>query len=683
MTRSSATPLLAALTIGALASTAAAQSLMGQHGEVVLAAGANAPGLPGFTIYSSSSFPFGSAVIDQNGTVLVQARLSPSGVDDRAIFIGRNASDMQLLVQSNSQAPGMPAGTLLVSSSTSSGSGLENDPAISPVGEIAFFGSRLYDPINPANTPTSADTGLFWGPAGGLLPVAREGDQVPALPVGVTFGSLSFSRQYNKINANGIITFNNDLGGTATSSDDACLFTGAPGALSVVIREGDPIATLPGHTWAAASSSTVSFLVALNDNNEIIMTPKVAGPTVTTADDTVLAHFTPGSGVTIWAREGDQAPGLPAGVVLFGSPSTTSANWNNSGNIIVGWPIDDGGVTVTPNDNQALWLANASGLSLLVREGDPTGLPGGETFGVFNNSSVKRNEDGTIAFYCTLRDAAGNPLPTTNDSTMVIGTPGNWTFLVREGEIVPEIPPSANGSWTCNSVTGSTNLNARGQLLFNQSCTDGTTTLTHYLCYTPGLGIQVATNASASYTTVLGTGTATTSISVSGTQGNSAGGPLWFNNAGDFAFRQSIDNGVVAAIVRGHAGNLTATPASIDGTAGGTQTFTVRGGAANANTLYAIIGSQSGTAPGTVLPTFGSPDIPLNFDAWTNLSVNLFNTSIYTNTLWFLDGSGEATASFNLPPGLLTPTFLHHACVGLDLGLMQTFVSEPASLRIN
>ncbi|MFN3242758.1 MAG: hypothetical protein ACE37K_14745 [Planctomycetota bacterium] len=113
-----------------------------------------------------------------------------------------------------------------------------------------------------------------------------------------------------------------------------------------------------------------------------------------------------------------------------------------------------------------------------------------------------------------LRDASGGALPTTNDAVMVVGTPGNWSFPVREGEPIA-IPPSANGTWVAGNVTGTTNVNANGQLLFNQSADDGTG-----------------------------------STSTGGAFSGSAGSPIWFDHAGDFVFRQSIDNNVEAAIVK-------------------------------------------------------------------------------------------------------------------------------------
>ena len=71
------------------------------------------------------------------------------------------------------------------------------------------------------------------------------------------------------------------------------------------------------------------------------------------------------------------------------------------------------------------------------------------------------------------------------------------------------------------------------------------------------------------------------------------------------------------------------------------------------------------------------------FDGWTQLSIDLANGPVYTNSLSFLDGFGKGTASFNLPPALVgVPSQLHHAVVTLDFNLQSTFVTEPAALRM-
>ena len=57
---------------------------------------------------------------------------------------------------------------------------------------------------------------------------------------------------------------------------------------------------------------------------------------------------------------------------------------------------------------------------------------------------------------------------------------------------------------------------------------------------------------------------------------------------------------------------------------------------------------------------------------------------MFSNTLSVLDANGRATAALNLPAaaGLPAGTLLHHAVVGLDFTLSETFVSEPATVKI-
>lgn len=68
--------------------------------------------------------------------------------------------------------------------------------------------------------------------------------------------------------------------------------------------------------------------------------------------------------------------------------------------------------------------------------------------------------------------------------------------------------------------------------------------------------------------------------------------PAWLNDAGDFAIRQRVDNGVMVATVRGDTGHPQGKPASIGGVACGTHAFDLDAGMANANSIDAIIGTQ-------------------------------------------------------------------------------------------
>ncbi len=80
---------------------------------------------------------------------------------------------------------------------------------------------------------------------------------------------------------------------------------------------------------------------------------------------------------------------------------------------------------------------------------------------------------------------------------------------------------------------------------------------------------------------------------------------------------------------------------------------------------YVIVGSLTGTSPGFQI---GTVTMPLNADAWTDLSFVLRNGSVLTNTFSTLDVFGMATASFNHAGGIVDPvleglTFFHAALI--------------------
>ena len=680
MNRSSV--IRAALSVGVLASAAAAQSLLATHGEVIYGAGEAAPGVPGALFYTASATAaFYPPVIDENGTIVFRSRLEGtvggSTHDDYAFFIGRGRGDTQLLFQLGSQAPGQPVGTLVRGSGSSSGStDMDEDIMISAENEIVYFGAKIYDPSNPANTPTSSDTAVFWGPPGALTTLAREGEQVPGLPVGVNYGSLSsFSRQYAKINRYGIVALQCALSGAVTSADGTVFMTGVPGAMEVVMREGDPVPGLPGITWGDVSSTAMSYSSAINDLGQILLDTSLDG-TGSSTDDRCLAVYTPGVGVQILSREGDQAPGAAPGVIMTGSPSRADTAWNNSGATVWMWNLSGPGITTANED--AVFYGGLGGYAMILQEGDPTGMPGGETFGTIEYRTLACNESATICFRSELRDSTGGALPTDVDTAVFYGGPGSWTPILREGDVVSAVPPSSNGPWTFSSLgTYNTNLNARGQVLLPVSLTDGVDSVTHWLLYDPVRGMQVVRDQTETYTTTVGTGTAESSASYEGAWMGCADSPCWFNNQGDFAFRQSVTGVAESVLVKGHTGGFIATPSSFESATGGTQNWTIDLGPGAAPRIWVALASESGTRPGFPSP-LGAGLIPLNIDAATQLSLDVAGQGGYANIGVTLDGT--ATGGLTLPPGYGVAD-MHHAVIMLDLTLMSQEISEPASLR--
>jgi hypothetical protein len=114
---------------------------------------------------------------------------------------------------------------------------------------------------------------------------------------------------------------------------------------------------------------------------------------------------------------------------------------------------------------------------------------------------------------------------------------------------------------------------------------------------------------------------------------------------------------------------------TISAAAGGTQALLLYGGAANAGAFYFMLGSVSGTAPGTPVD---SVVLPLNIDAYLLFLLSNPNTVVVPSS-GFLDGVGNAVSSFTVPAGAsLTglPFTVHHAYLLFDFG---TFTFDFAS----
>lgn len=114
---------------------------------------------------------------------------------------------------------------------------------------------------------------------------------------------------------------------------------------------------------------------------------------------------------------------------------------------------------------------------------------------------------------------------------------------------------------------------------------------------------------------------------------------------------------------------------------GGTVNYTLRAGAANAFRKYYLLGSMSGTQPGTLLPK-GLEVLPLNWDAFTDLIVKNFNTPFFVNFMANLDASGNSTAQFNTfgpLPASFVGTVMHFSYA---LEKPWDFTSNPEEVEI-
>jgi hypothetical protein len=461
------------------------------------------------------------------------------------------------------------------------------------------------------------------------------------------------------------------------------MLTGVPGGLSVVCREGAVLPT--GEVVIPVSGSTMSYINQINEAGMVLHELRfatAAPSTAIAANDSALAIWVGGSDLIV-AREGQQAPGLPAGVLfatpsLNWSPAVGGSSFTRSGRLLLSAGLDGGGTT-TSNDS-ALYYGGLGGWQLVLRKGDLCpGLGNGEQFGVVGNVSMTCDDAGHLSFIAAL---TGPSVTSANDSSVWVGKPGFLTMLAREGDVAPGLPASANGPWIIQQITQGSQtpyLVDGGAMLWQASVSDGVDFGNLWYSYTPTHGLRVlAQPGTDSLTTSLGTGT-WNSTSLVGNFGSGDGGPAWFSNSGDFVVRPSIGGAPTAAIVRGHVGALVATPSSVPVATGGTQTMHLDASPANAGSLYLVVGSMHGTRPGF---DFGGVHVPLNMDDWLGLTMQAANSAVLGNTMGVLDAQGRATAFFNFPRGYpaFAGTHFDNAFAVITGSGILTMVSEPAGL---
>lgn len=77
----------------------------------------------------------------------------------------------------------------------------------------------------------------------------------------------------------------------------------------------------------------------------------------------------------------------------------------------------------------------------------------------------------------------------------------------------------------------------------------------------------------------------------------------------------------------------------------GSAGLTLNAGPSYGGKDYIIFASVTGTYPGF---SVSGVDVPLNLDVFTWLAFSLINTPVFSNFMSVLDGSGQATANFQV-----------------------------------
>jgi len=153
---------------------------------------------------------------------------------------------------------------------------------------------------------------------------------------------------------------------------------------------------------------------------------------------------------------------------------------------------------------------------------------------------------------------------------------------------------------------------------------------------------------------------------------------IWQYNKGPTkAYRYTSD--FPGLIPLGLGTGLSRDTQTISATTGGSSNFTLLAGGDYGNRNYLMLGSITGTTPGTPLPG-GMVTLPLNWDLFTSLVISLLNTSVFHNFTGTLDSEGSAAARLDLGPvpgsAGLSMSFAY------ALNAPWDYVSNPVSVDI-
>lgn len=318
--------------------------------------GSQAPGTPPGVLFSQ----FGSPLMNSSGRSAFFCMLSGAGVNntnDESIFSDVNGA-MNLVARDSEPAPGVEPGVIFAEVRT---------PVLNDAGRIAFRA----DLGGPGITAFNARS-IWLGGVGSLTLAVRAGQQAPDTAPGTNF--IVF--QDPDINNAGQLAFSASVtGGGSTAADDTGIWIMGGGTSALVAREGMAAPGTSAGTIFSDFSSPTIVKPALNGSGKVAFFARLAAavPLSTTVDEGLWS--TGGGALELVAREGFQAPGLPADT-NFGFLSL--AGFNNAGVTVFNAQLT--GTAVTPGVNDSsIWIHTPGvGLTLIARNSEAIAVAPGD-----------------------------------------------------------------------------------------------------------------------------------------------------------------------------------------------------------------------------------------------------------------------------------------------------------------
>ena len=288
------------------------------------------------------------------------------------------------------------------------------------------------------------DQALFYGrSANDLAMFLQRGQAEPsgALPgVTVTYSSTGWDAARLSPQG-GWILYGTTLAGTGiTTANDSAVYWGQVGigGQFVLAQEGGP-APSGGSTFSGTISGAQNVTALNSAGTAIIKVALVGGDVVAGVNDNAWLIGNPVAGLGWMCREGDPVAG---GFTVSGTLDGFKPVIDEAGRVILAQALTLGTGGVTAADDSTLMLYTpGSGLSVLMREGQPAAGSGGCVYGPIASASGFSNQgfsrtSGRFVFTNTLTggDVTGN----TNDASIFAGEiGGSITRIAREAEAAP------------------------------------------------------------------------------------------------------------------------------------------------------------------------------------------------------------------------------------------------------
>jgi len=209
----------------------------------------------------------------------------------------------------------------------------------------------------------------------------------------------------------------------------AALLAAAPLSASAAVRQFTTVAITGEDAPGAAIDQRFIQLNAptINNAGRVAFTATLSGPNVSTLNDRGVWSNTTGP-LELIAREGDNAPDMPANVVFrnFNNPAI-----NDAGHISIRGEVTGPGIT-SLND-LAIWSDTGAGLSRVIQERQaPPGVSGGASFLTFGGPNLTATGRTTL-----IGTMIGGPVDTTNNVGLWSTRAGDLSLIARQGQHAP------------------------------------------------------------------------------------------------------------------------------------------------------------------------------------------------------------------------------------------------------